>query len=235
MKEEFIETQNYIRLYQSFQGLKKLPRSAPKMGLGFGNFGLGKTFSLERIAVQENALLFRAAQVWTKNSLLSEICIELKLDSSGQASTKYKNIVESLTTEPRIIIIDEIDALLRSTKYDVLEMIRDLHDESGVIIYYIGMEESNKKLKRHRHYYSRIVGFVEFQGISYEDIEKLCRLSDLTIEDDLIKYFASKYPNLRQVTVQIIRLEQYCEINDIDSANLSIYKNSGAEYGDNKQ
>lgn len=235
MKEEFIETQNYIRLFQSFQGLKKLPRSAPKMGLGFGNFGLGKTFSLEKIAAQEDAVLLRAAQVWTKNSLLSELCIELNLDSSGQASMKYKRVVDSLIGDPRIIIIDEIDALLRSTKYDVLEMIRDLHDETGVIIYYVGMEEANRKLKKHRHYYSRIVGFVEFQTICYEDIEKLCRLSNLEVESDLIKHFTSKYPNLRQVTVQLIRLEQYCVINDIDSVDLQTYKNSGAEYGDNKQ
>jgi len=235
MKEEFIETSNYIKLNEAFQGLKQLPRSAPKMGLGYGNFGLGKTFSLEKIATKENAILLRAAQTWTKGSLLSELCEELNLDTSGQASTKYKRVKESLLSEPQIIIIDEIDALLKSTKYDVLELLRDIHDETGVIVFMIGMEEANAKLKKHRHFYSRIVSFVLFENISRDDITKICALSDVRIEDDLINYFHKKYPNLRQITVLLLRLEKYCELNGIEEVNLSIFKNSGVEYGDSRQ
>jgi DNA transposition AAA+ family ATPase len=235
MREEFIETRNYTKLYEAFQDLKELPKSAPKMGLGYGSFGLGKTFSLEKIAVKENAILLRAAQTWTKSSLLSELCEELNLDSSGQASTKFRRVVESLISEPQIIIIDEIDALLKSTKFDVLEMIRDIHDETGVSIFMIGMEEANAKLKKHRHFYSRIVSFVLFESISKEDIEKLCKLSDIEVSDDLLRYFHQKYPNLRQITVLLLRVEKYCETNDIDSIDLKTFKSSGAEYGDNKQ
>jgi DNA transposition AAA+ family ATPase len=235
MKEDFIETRNYIRLNEAFQALKDLPQNAPKMGLGYGNFGLGKTFSLEKIATKENAILLRAAQTWTKNSLLSELCEELNLDTSGQASTKYRRIVETLLSEPQIIVIDEIDALLRAIKYDVLEMLRDIHDETGVIVFFVGMEEANAKLKKHRHFYSRVVNFVQFGDICKEDIAKLCLLCDVKIEDDLVSYLHSKYPNLRQVTVLLLRLERYCEMNDFSSVNLKIFKTSGAEYGDNRQ
>jgi len=116
MKEEFVTTVNYSRLYEAVQGLKGLPRTAPKMGLGFGNFGLGKTFSLERIAAQENALLLRAAQTWSKTSVLSELCEELGVDVSGHSPVKYRRVLESLLSEPRIIIVDEIDALLSDKK-----------------------------------------------------------------------------------------------------------------------
>ncbi|WP_320034827.1 AAA family ATPase [Halarcobacter sp.] len=234
MKEDFIETKNYNKMYEGFQNLKRLPRTAPKMGLGFGNFGLGKTFSLEKIAALENAVLLRAVQTWTKSSLLAELCMELNLDASGQAATKYKRVKESLIAEPQIIIIDEIDALLKSTKYEVLETLRDLHDETGIVLFLVGMEEANRKLKKHRHFYSRIVSFVEFQSICFDDIEKLTKLSEITIEDDLIEYFYHKTPNLRQVKVQLIRLEQFCKMNSIKSVNQKIFKSSGAEYGDNK-
>ena len=99
----------------------------------------------------------------------------------------------------------------------------------------IGMEESNAKLKKHRHFYSRIVSFVLFENISKEDIEKLCKLSEIEICEDLIQYFHQKYPNLRQITVLLLRLEKYCENNDLDSVDLQTFKSSGAEYGDNKQ
>lgn len=234
MREEFITTVNYSTLYEAVQSLKNLPRSAPKMGLGFGHFGLGKTFSLEKIAALENAILLRAAQTWTKSSVLSDLCEELGVDINGHAPIKYKRVIESLVSEPRVIIIDEIDALLRSSKFEVLEMFRDFHDETGVVIFFVGMEESNRKLKKHKHFYSRIVEFVEFQAINKADIEKFCDLSDLKISADLIEYFYRKFPNLRQIKVLLIRLEKYCEVNDIEAVDLKTFKQSGAEYGDKK-
>lgn len=234
MREEFVTTVNYITLYEAIQNLKNLPRTAPKMGLGFGHFGLGKTFGLERISAQENAILLRAAQTWTKSSVLTELCEELGVDTNGHGPIKYKRVIESLVSEPRVIIVDEIDALLRSTKFEVLEMFRDFHDETGVVLFFVGMEESNRKLKKHKHFYSRIVEFVEFQTIQKLDIEKFCGLSDLKLSVDLIDYFHKKFPNLRQIKVLLIRLEKYCEVNDIESVDLKIFKQSGAEYGDKK-
>jgi SpoVK/Ycf46/Vps4 family AAA+-type ATPase len=231
MKEEFLQTQNYIKLHEAFQGLKDLPASAPKMGLGYGNYGLGKTMSLEKITVQEDALLFRAVQTWTKSSLLREICMELNLDAQGQASYLYRRVVESLLSEPRIIIIDEVDAILKSTKNEVLELLRDIHDETGVIVFFIGMEEANAKFKKHRHYYSRIVELVEFRAIGREDIKKFCELCDVEIKDDLINHFLTRYPNLRNIRVLLIRLEKYCELNGYESADLKIFNQSGVDHG----
>lgn len=237
MKEEFIDTRNYSELYESIQNLKRLPVTAPKMGLGFGNFGLGKTFSLERVTAKEDAIFIRAAQTWSKTSVLTELCEELGLDTNGHAPAKFKRVLETLTSflEPKIIIVDEVDAILRSTKFEVLEMFRDLHDVTGAIIFFVGMEEANRKLKKHKHFYSRVVEFVEFKEIPKSDIEAFCTLSEVEITKDLIDYFYKKYPNLRQIKVLLLRLERYCETNDIESADLETFKQSGAEYGDKKK
>lgn len=234
MKEEFISTRNYIKMKEAFQDLMDLPATAPKMGLGYGNYGLGKTFGLEMISSETGALLLRAVQTWSKSAFLSELCIELNLDTSGQSSAKYKRVVEALIEVPRVLIVDEIDALLRSTKYDVLETIRDIHDEAGICIFMVGMEEANAKLKKHRHFYSRIVNFVKFQEICKEDIKKLCDLAEidgeqLIIKDDLVNYFTQKRPNLRDVTVRLLRLEKYCLNNDIEEVSLETYIHSGVE------
>ena len=93
------------------------------------------------------------------------------------------------------------------------------------------MEESNAKFKKHRHYYSRIVELVEFKPIVKEDIKKFCELSDVKIEDDLINFFYTKYPNLRNIRVLLIRLEKYCELNGYESVDLKIFRESGVEHG----
>lgn len=228
MKEEFVVTRNYSQLYEAIQALKKLPETAPKMGLGHGPFGLGKTFGLEKIAAEENAILLRALQTWTKSSVLTEFCEELGLDTSGTSSAKYKRATESLFAEPRIIIIDEIDAMLRSSKHEVLEMFRDIHDETNCVVFFVGMEEADAKLRKHKHFYSRIVKFVRFVPICDNDIEAFCALSDVKIKADLLNFFIKKYPNLRQIKVMLLNLEDYCEINSIEECDLKTFKESGA-------
>ena len=230
MKEKFLQTQNYSKLYEAFQSLKELPESAPKLGLAYGNYGLGKTMSLEKITVLEDALLLRAVQTWSKTSVLKQMSEELQLEVQGSASTLYQRIKKSLLHEPRIIIVDEVDAILKSTKNEVLEMFRDIHDETGVIIFFIGMEEARVKFKKHRHYDSRIVEFVEFKSICKMDIQKFCALSDVVIEEDLINHFHNKHPNLRNIRVFIIRLEKFCKLNGLKSADLEVFQVSGADY-----
>ncbi|MDD3465993.1 MAG: AAA family ATPase [Campylobacterales bacterium] len=229
MKEKFIETQNYIRLMESFARLKHLPKTAPKIGLGYGNFGLGKTFALERITANENAVLMRAAQVWSKKSVLEQLCGELGLATTDGPARMYQRVLEEIRREPRPIIVDEVDAILRGDKYGVLELFRDIHDETGVIVFMIGMEEANAKLKRHRHYYSRVVEFVEFKVITKEDIEKFCELSDIKIKPCLIDYFTAKYPNLRQIRVLLIRLEDAAKRNAIKECDEETFKKLGIE------
>ena len=235
MREEFIRTRNYIKLVESFANLKNLPETAPRMGLAFGDFGLGKTVGLEKIAAQENAILLRATQTWSKSSLLSKLCTELGLDTKGHSSMMHERVKDSFILEPRIVIIDEVDALLKAEKLSVLELLRDLHDETQIIIFFVGMEEANAKFKKYRHYYSRIVELIKFEGIALQDIESFCALSDVKIETDLINFFVKRYPNLRQIKVLLLRLENWCEMNEVASVDLNCFKRSGVEHGLNTQ
>jgi len=231
VKEVFVDTANYVTMLESFGRLESLSASSPRMGLGYGNFGLGKTFGLERIAVKKNAILLRAAQTWSKKQLLEKLCLELDLDISGGSGRMYERVIDDLRREPRIIIIDEIDALLRGEKIGTLELLRDIHDETSIILFFIGMEESNAKLKRHRHYYSRVVELVEFEAIGAGDVGKFCELCEVKVESDLVAYLARKYPNLRQIRVLLTRLEKACELQDITSVSLAAFRELGVENG----
>jgi DNA transposition AAA+ family ATPase len=229
MRESFIPTGNYSKLVEAIQELQELPASAPKLGLGYGSFGLGKSFGLEKIASDTGAILLRARQVRTKNSLLGDLCYELGLDTTGVAANKQKRVEELLIKEPTMIIVDEVDTLIPSAKFEILEVFRELHDEAKTIIFFVGMEESNRKLKMHRHFYSRIVKFVEFDDLSRVDIEKYCELSDVKIEADLVTYFTNRCPNLRKIKVLLIAIEKYAMLNDFDAMTLQLFKSSGVE------
>ena len=229
MQVKFIETRNYIKLQEAMSRLEALPITADRMGIAYGNFGLGKTVSLERIVATKDALLLRSDQTWTVSSTLRKLCYELGLDTVGRSSSLFERIIESLLIDPKIVIIDEIDTLLRGSRYEVFELFRDIHDKTKNIIFFIGMEQSLAKIKRHQHYFSRLTEIVKFEPIGVDDIKKFCLLSEVKIKDDLISYFAKRYQNLRQIKVFILRLEEFAQLNDIEEIGLQEFRAAGVE------
>ena len=232
MKVDFIETENYTTVLEAIQNLKRLPMDAPRIGLAFGNYGLGKTSALERIAAQDDSiLLMRAGQTWSKRSALDILCTEFGLDTKGHSPKLFERVRDHLLREEVTIVVDEVDTILKGPKVEVLEMFRDLHDETGTVVFFIGMEEANAKFKRHRHYYSRIVQKVKFKPIGINDIEKFCQLCEVKIDADLLHYLSKQWPNLREIRVMLLRLEEYCEMNGFVEVDLKTFKGSGVENG----
>jgi DNA transposition AAA+ family ATPase len=229
MKETFVETRNYIQIREAISSLLEQPPTTDRMGLAYGNFGLGKSVSLERIAYQEDAMLIRTDQTWSVTSTLRRLCAEMSIDESGSNAQLMERLVEALSLEPRLIIVDEVDTILRAEKVRVFELFRDLHDETRNVIFFVGMEEALAKIKRHRHYFSRLSKIVKFEPIGREDIAKFCALCEVEIGGDLLEYFAKRYANLRQIKVFLIRLEEWAELNDVERIGLNEFKASGVE------
>lgn len=235
MKEEFLETDNYVKLMEAFLNLDSLPSNArERMGLAYGKFGLGKTVGLERIAAKMDAILLRTNQTWSIKSFLFDLCSELGIETIGNSHTLYKRVIDKLLREKRMLIIDEIDTLFGS-KFEVLELIRSIHDESKVMIFFVGMGNVHAKFKRYEHYNSRIMEIVNFTGISTQDVEKYCTRCNVKIEPELLDFFFKRYPNLRQLHALLTRIENYCDINGLESINLATFKLSGVEHAIKEQ
>lgn len=232
MQEKFIKTENYITMHDLITRLVELDGNAERMGLAFGHFGLGKTFALERIAAEFDAILLRTNQTWTVASTLRLLAEELAIDIRGKSSDVMDRVIYEMMRNPRVIIIDEIDTLLPANKFPVLELFRDIHDQVKNVFLMVGMESCDGRLKMHKHFYSRIVGKAKFKDIPRSDIEKFCTQCDITIENDLIDYFYRKYPNLRQVKVFLLRIERWAEMNPVEAMNFKLFRDSGVEHAE---
>ncbi len=219
-------------MHEMMSRLGELEGNAERMGLAYGHFGLGKSFSLERIAREFDAILLRTDQTWTVSSVLKILAEELAIDVRGRSADIMSRIVFQMNRYQRPIIIDEIDTLLPAKKFEILELFRDIHDQTKNIFVMVGMESCDGRLKVHKHFYSRIVSKVKFKKIPKSDIEKFCAQSDVKIEDDLVEYFLQQYPNLRQIKVLLLRIESWCELNGVNSMSLKLFKQSGVEHAE---
>lgn len=229
MKHVFIETDNYLNCLTTLKELMALPDHSHKMALFYGKFGRGKSIGIEKLANEHNAALVRTLGGWTPKSMLVDICFELGVDETGSAAMLTHRIVDRLLEDKRPLIIDEIDTILNSKHAQELLILRDIHDLACVPVIFTGMEKCIKQLKRDAHYYSRFVKTVQIKPNSLRDVGKYCKASSIEIKEDLVEYFYKEYANLRQIKTLIIRLEEYCENNDFEEADLKLLKASRIE------
>lgn len=241
MKRAFIKTKNYTKMYETMSTLVNLDGNPERMALIYGAFGLGKTFALEKLAAEFDAILLRTDQTWTVKVALKLLSAEMGIDPKGQSSEIMERVIDAMLYSPRPIIIDEIDTLLPSTKFTVLELFRDIHDMTGNAFMMVGMESCDARLKNHSHFYSRVVAKAKFEEIPLTDISQFCKLCGvgdgdafvpIHIEEDLQKYFLRKYPNLRVIKVLLLRIEKFCDINGYKRVDLNLFKQSGVENAD---
>ena len=123
MKKIFVKTTNVKNFIGLVENLINKPKNIPKMGLVYGEPGLGKSQTALWLACKYDAIYLRATNLMTGRWLLEEMVKELDEIPS------FNIVVKKLKQKPQVIFIDEIDYLMNN--YKTIETLRDIHDETG--------------------------------------------------------------------------------------------------------
>lgn len=216
MNKIFVKTQNVKNFIGLVENLINKPKNIPKMGLVYGEPGLGKTqAALWWVANnQEDAIYVSATQSMTTKWLLEEIIKELGDSPFYRISEIFEQIVRELIKRPKLIIVDEIDYLAHEKS--TIEMLRDIHDRTHTPIILIGMAYADKKLKRYRHLYDRLSEILQFQKFPIEDTKNLVnQLSEIKFDDSAIEYIQNSDNRFRQIVKIVDKAENYAKSNDL--------------------
>ena len=154
MKNIFVKTKNVKNLITLFNEVLNLPPNIPKLALVYGEHGLGKTHSIIWWATRNDAIYVRANNEMTQNGLLQAIAEELGERHYYYMQENYNLILKHLKQNPQIIIVDEVDYLVGNK--NVIEILRDIQDNTGVPIILVGMGAMDKNIARFKHFEYRI-------------------------------------------------------------------------------
>ena len=213
MKRTFIKTKNVKRFIALMDELQTLPYNIPKIALVYGDYGLGKSQTIQWWVDKNNSVYVRAVKSMTSRWLISEIAEELGEEPFWHTQETFSIVESHLKRNPKTIVIDEMDYL---TQNDTIELIRDLHDKTNCPIVLVGMAMADKKLARYPHLCDRIYKSLKFETFNSEDIKEiLSELTELNFASDAIEYLATRTNQFRQLVKITNKLEKLSATNDL--------------------
>ena len=218
----FVKTKNVKKFVSLMDRLKKLPPNIPKLALVYGNHGLGKTRTLIWWATKNDAIYIRANNDITQNGLLKEILLDLNINPYHSMQDNLDEILKYLKTDPKIIIVDEVDYLFSR---NAIEILRDIQDSTGTPIVLSGMGNVDMKIARYKHFDDRLYRKLKFEPYDENDItEILSEMTDLNFTPDAIKYLATRTNQFRKIVQTLDELEQQAQTNNLTEITESILK-----------
>lgn len=214
MKPKFVLTKNVKGFIDLIHNLKNKPENITKIGLVYGNAGLGKTKTALYLSLQYDAIYVRATNSMSPKWLLEEIAKELDEIPRFYTADIFRQCVNALKSNPQMIIVDEIDYLLKD--FRTIETLRDLHDKTGVPIILVGMQLAKHKLKKHTHLLDRISEIYKFSEFEYSDIKQITEeISKVEITKEAIHLIYDKAKSFRQIVNIIDTFEKVAQANGL--------------------
>ena len=224
MKKVFVKTKNVKNFVGLMNELQNLPPKIPKIALVYGEFGLGKSETIQWWAFKNNSVYVRANQGMTTRWLLSEIAEELgvKDELYGHTQQRFLLVENYLKQFPKTIIIDEADYLIEKNS---IETLRDLHDRTGCPLVLVGMSNLDVKLRKYPHLVDRIYKSFRFEKYDSADIKTIfTELSDIPITSDGLEYLSTRANQFRQIVKLVNKIEKLAQTNEISELNEYVIK-----------
>ena len=221
MNKIFVKTQNVKNFIGLVENLQNKLKNVPKIGLIYGEVGLGKSQTALWLSCKYDAIYLRATNLMTGRWLLAELVKELDEIPRYLTSDNFNLVVKKLKQNPKLIIVDEIDYLMNNLK--TIEVLRDIHDETDCPIVFVGMGLAHRKLERYKHIYDRFSEIVKFETFEICDLKLIFeQLSEIDITAEAIEYVHKKYNRFRQIKQLIIQLETIAKENNLSEITKEI-------------
>ena len=222
----FIQTENYTQIMELVGKMDMDKESSEKLGLVYGNFGVGKTFAIEKVLFEKNGIMITAQAHWSAKNVLQNILTEICEPTLGTTNDLFERICKTFPSSGRgVIVVDEADFLIKNNAYAMIEALRGIHDKICIPILLVGMESLRARIQMRPHLYSRFpdANIINVQPLGKRDIESLASYADVVIAEDLVVHIAKTKANFREAKNIIKRCEELCELQDLDAIDLRTF------------
>ncbi len=215
MKKSFVKTATVKNFAAAMGRLQNARPGIPKMCLIHGIYGVGRTETAMWWTAQHDECKFiRLVSLITGPWLLSTIIAELGHMPERKIEDRFKQLINILLNQQYTLIFDEIDYITGNR--EAIEMLRDLHDITGTIIVFIGMEKASDKLMRYPHLNDRILERIKFDSLTLDDVRTAAtELCEVKLNDDALHLIHSEAARFRPLIGKFYKAESIARANSL--------------------
>ena len=168
--------------------LRERPFGLSGFGVFSGYSGYGKSMAAQYVQNKRKALFLEVRSWWTQRFFCEALLMELGVaQPRGTIAHMMVRITEMLSEDPsRPLIIDEADRLVDKK---MIELVRDLHQDSRIPILLVGEELLPQKLRTIERIYNRVLVWELAQPCDMADakllVGKWC--PEIAVAEDLLE------------------------------------------------
>lgn len=208
VKMGYVETETAVNI----NNLIAVTHATGDIQLVIGEAGLGKTMAVKEYAkTHADVILIEVEPTFNAKVLLSALCDKLGLQPARNTHDMMTAVCKKLGNSGRLLIVDEAELLAHKP----LEILRRLHDLTGIGIVLAGMPRLRANLRGKRGEFKQLYSRIGFcfdlgQALSDTDISALANAAMGTDEHNpvLIKTAGG---NARRLSKLVRGIQRYAE------------------------
>ncbi len=171
-----------------------------------GPSGFGKSTAVASVAAKYGATYVEVRSVWTKKAFLEAVLLQLGIQPAKTISAMTDQVSEELALSQRPLLIDEADNLVDR---NLVELVRDIYEQSKAPIVLIGEEALPQKLRRWERFHGRVLRWAQAVPANMEDGRILAKhfVPAITIKDDLLEQIVNDaHGSVRRIVTNLDRI-----------------------------
>lgn len=212
---------NVAALVELIERVQGRALNLPGMATFYGPSGFGKSFSAIFATNKFEAITVQVKSTWTRKKLCTSILTEMGLPATSTVSDMVDDISQFLAMNDRPLIIDEADFLVQRK---MIEIVRDIHEQSGAPIILIGEELLPQKLKVWERVHGRMLDWVAAEPADISDVQHLMKLyvPGVSIASELLsKVLRGSHGSLRRICVNLDQIREFALIKGLEEVKVS--------------
>lgn len=173
-----------------------------------GPSGFGKSTAAGYVAGKHQAYYVEIRSTWTRRAFLEAMLRQMGIEPARNQYKMADQISEELALSQRPIILDEFD---NAVERGLVELVRDIYEQSRAPIILIGEERLPQKLQKWERFHGRILQWEQAQPACLSDAQALARhyAPGVVVADDLLGVLTTQsLGSVRRIVTAISRIAE---------------------------
>ena len=181
----------------------------PGLAVFSGPSGFGKSTAAGYIAGKYQSPYLEVRSTWTKKAFLEALLKQMGVASQRTVYQMMDQASEELACSQRPIILDEFD---NAVDRNLVELVRDIYEQSKAPIILIGEERLPQKLQKWERFHGRIMDWSQAQPADIADAVALNAhyCPDITVRDCLLNILVEQARgSVRRIVTNLDQIDQF--------------------------